>query len=226
MDVRDSIFQLDPFGPGSPPIKGLQVFQEHPNQTTKHWITNGPLSNCKGRETKPLWFNMPMLCSGTTIGTRAAMLKYLEAMYGEMKDWAAQTKCHFSLNGDDQSIHNYLFYTGQLPFANSIPNRVGIVNTAGVEGSVVFKAWRQQGMDEEGLEQGISANRPFPGATDKTWMGPKEYNLTDEFGFFTQADGTRSRVVHQADRFGMYYWHRWLPKQSFVQDPMARAARK
>ena len=33
MDVRDSFFQRDPFGPGSPPITGLQVFQEHPSQT-------------------------------------------------------------------------------------------------------------------------------------------------------------------------------------------------
>ena len=33
IDVRDTFFQKDPFGPGSPPITGLQVFQEHPNQT-------------------------------------------------------------------------------------------------------------------------------------------------------------------------------------------------
>jgi len=85
-----------------------------------------------------------MLCSGTTIGTRAAMLKYLEAMYGEMKVWINDRKCHYGINGDDQSIHNYLFYTGQLPFAQSIPNRVGIVNTAGVEAAILFKQWRQQ----------------------------------------------------------------------------------
>jgi len=131
MDVRDSIFQMDPFGPGSPPIAGLQVFQEHPNQTTEHWLANVPLSKCKGPGPKTLWFNKTMLCSGTTIGTRAAMLKYLEVMYGEMKAWIRQKKCHFGMNGDDQSIHNYLFYTGQLPFAHSIRNRIGIVNTPG-----------------------------------------------------------------------------------------------
>ena len=32
VDVRDTFFQRDPFGPGSPPITGLQVFQEHPSQ--------------------------------------------------------------------------------------------------------------------------------------------------------------------------------------------------
>lgn len=32
MDVRDSYFQLDPFGPGSPVVEGLQVFEEPPHQ--------------------------------------------------------------------------------------------------------------------------------------------------------------------------------------------------
>jgi hypothetical protein len=45
-------------------------------------------------------FIKPMLCSGTTIGTRAAMLKYLEAMYEEMKVWIGTSKCRFNLNGD------------------------------------------------------------------------------------------------------------------------------
>ena len=129
------------------------------------------------------------------------MLKYLEVMYGEMKIWIQRPECRFPMHGDDQSIHNYLYYTGQLPFAHSIPHREGIINTPGVEGSLLFNKWRQQGMDEEGLEQAVSAKRPFPGASKDNWIGTS-YNLTDIHGFFTQADGTRSRVVHQADRFG------------------------
>lgn len=96
-----------------------------------------------------------MLCSGTTVGTRAAMLKYLEIMYAEMKVWISRHECHFSMNGDDQSIHNYLFYSGQLPFAEAIPNRHGgIVNTVGVEGSKVFKAHIARGM-----AQGLSRSQ-------------------------------------------------------------------
>jgi hypothetical protein len=30
-------------------------------------------------------------------------------------------KCHSDIVGDDQSIHNYLFYTKQLPDAVAIP---------------------------------------------------------------------------------------------------------
>jgi hypothetical protein len=43
-----------------------------------------------------------MLCSGTTIGTRRAMLKYFEVMYAEMKVWIADEKCRFDIDGDDQ----------------------------------------------------------------------------------------------------------------------------
>ena len=75
------------------------------------------------------------------------MIKYLEVMYAEMKAWIADPKCHFSFNGDDQSIHNYLYYSGQLPFAKAIPNRAGgIVNTAGVQGSKTFKQHIADGM--------------------------------------------------------------------------------
>jgi hypothetical protein len=149
MDVRDSLFQLDPFGPGSSVVTGLQVFQEHPSQTTKHWLTHWPILGCKGVE-----YDLPMLCSGTTVGTRAAMLKYLDIMYAEMQVWISDPKCRFEIDGDDQSIHNYLFYSGQLPFATSIPNRAGgIVNTVGVEGAKIFNA-HKKAMQEQGREDG------------------------------------------------------------------------
>jgi len=79
---------------------------------------------------------------------------------------------------------------------------------------------------DEGLERRQAASRPYPGATATTWMGP-QYNLTNAQGLLTQADGvTPSRVVHQADRFGMYYWHKWLGQQAWVQDELARELNK
>jgi hypothetical protein len=90
-----------------------------------------------------------MLCSGTTVGTRVAMLRYLEIMYAEMKVWINDTKCRFNINGDDQSMHNYLFYSGQLPFANAIPHRSGgIVNTVGVDGA---RTWKQHTKEQQEL---------------------------------------------------------------------------
>jgi len=211
MDVRDAYFQDDPFGPGSGPIQGLQVFEEHPTQTTGHWLVKPIVEQCKG-----FHFINTMLCSGTTIGTRAAMLKYLEVMYGEMKTWISTPKCRFNLNGDDQTIHNYLFYTGQLPFAKAIPNRHGIVNTVGVEGSQVFKAKRKKYMDA-GMPQGEAGKHPYDGDDGKTWIGP-QYKVADENGMFAQHDlKTISRVIHQFDRWGIPH-DRWLRKQAFVKD--------
>ena len=143
------------------------------------------------------------------------MIKYFEVMYAEMKVWMNRTKCRTGLVGDDQSVHNYLFYTGQLPFATAIPNRVGIVNTPGVEGSILYENWRKTSISQ-GLSQDAAIRRPFPGATSRSWIGTS-YNLTDEDGFLTQYDGTRSRVVHQADRFGCKFdqnhtcWHESRP---------------
>ena len=212
MDVRDSIFQLDPFGPGSPPITGLQVYEEHKDQTTGHWLTDWPIGACKG-----VRYNETMLCSGTTTGTREAMLTYLNVMYEEMKVWINDPKCRFDINGDDQSMHNYLYYSGQLPFATAIANRHGgIVNTVGFEGANLWKAKVADLMGRYNLTQGVAADRPYFGASDKSWIGQK-FKVTDTEGFFTEFDGSRSRVIHQYDRFGSPLG-RWLKKQAFYVD--------
>jgi hypothetical protein len=214
MDVRDSFFQLDPFGPGSPVVNGLQVFQEHPSQRTLHWLTNIPFTGCKNKQ-----MNETMLCSGTTVGTRPAVLKYLEVMYEEMKVWINDRKCRFNFNGDDQSMHNWLFYTGQLPFATSIYNRAGgIVNTVGVEGAILAKEHREFMMKRYNISHGDAMWKPFRGASGKRWIG-EEFNMADDEGSFTEADGSKSRVIHQFDRFGRPYVDLWFRKQDLFKDP-------
>jgi hypothetical protein len=116
----------------------------------------------------------------------------------------------------DQTIHNYLYYTHQLPFATAIPNRMGIVNTVGVEGAQSWHAKKERLEKEEGLDEKQAARRKYPGANDQTWIGP-EFNVTDAYGFFTQFDGERSRVIHQYDRWGITT-SQWLSKQEFVND--------
>jgi hypothetical protein len=213
MDVRDSFFQLDPFGPGSPVVRGLQVFEEDPSQTTQHWLAHGPILGCKGVE-----FNETMLCSGTTVGTRVAMLKYLEVMYAEMKDWISKKRCRFDMNGDDQSIHNYLFYSGQLPFATRIPNLSGgIVNTVGVVGSEIARKHREDLMENQNMSHGAAMWQPFAGAKGKRWIGSHK-SICDDEGFFIEADGRRSRVVHQWDRFGRPYVNLWMEQQPMFRD--------
>lgn len=155
-----------------------------------------------------------MLCSGTTLGTRDAVMKYLHRMAREFDNWVQDPKCRFATIGDDQSIHNYLFYTGQLPYATAIPHRSGIVHTVGIEGSNLYQDhvayWKTKGKD-----QGYANSQPYQTATDKTWI---QSELVDDYGFFTNMDGTRSRVVHQYDRFRPPL-ERWLSQSPVRSTP-------
>ena len=58
--------------------------------------------------------------------------------------------------------------------------------------------------------------KPFENLIGDRWL-PEEYGLVDEQGFFVEPDGTRSRVIHQFDRFGLHYWT-WLRRQPWIQD--------
>ncbi len=195
-DARDVFFQRDPFGVGAPEVTGLQVFQEHYTQTTSHWLVQWPIKDCKGIDyAEPKYASQTMLCSGTTIGTREATISYLNEMHQEMKLWMKDPKCWFNTNGDDQSIHNYLFYSNKLSNAASIPNRMGIVNTIGVQGDFILrdhiKEWKEKGLDESKANE-----KPYFGASEKRWIG-NGFGLIDDEGFFVDLDGSRSRVVHQ-----------------------------
>jgi hypothetical protein len=188
-DVRDAYFQDNPFGEGGPVVDSLQVFEENPTQTTQHWLVEWPVRECRG-----VTYDKPMLCSGSTIGTRDTMLQYLEKMYDEMKAWTADPKCHFDINGDDQSIHNYLFYSGQLPFAEAIPPRTGIVNTVGVDGSNVFEKGHMLKWTNQGKSRGEARDMLFDGANGDNWLGnlnKVSYRLIDNVGYYVTADGSK-----------------------------------
>ena len=207
-DVRDTFFQRDPFASGHPQVQGLQVFEEHVKQTTKHWLVEWPVKTCKG-----VVYDEIMLCSGTAIGTREAMIDYLDIMEKEMNVWMNDKKCHFKLSGDDQAIHNYLYYSGQLPFAKAIPNRMGIVHTVGYIASVIREKHRDR-MEAKNM----SESEPYDGTTPgtKPWI-TQEYDLTDEEGYILDFDGKKSAVVHQYDRFGVPI-DLWLEQASGLVD--------
>jgi Glycosyltransferase family 17 len=213
-DARDVIFQRDPFGPGSQAVDSLQVFEEHADMTTDNWLTEWPIRECKSLSLP----RQPMLCSGTTIGPRAVMLEYLELMYREMKVWIEDPKCRFNINGDDQSIHNYLYYTDQLPVGTrSMPHRQGgIVNTIGHYAAQLFRQHIRPLVDQAAARNGTTKGIRYPGATQASWIG-LEYGLTNEHGLLIESDGSVSRVVHQWDRFGTPYLD-WLQEQDWVRD--------
>jgi hypothetical protein len=217
MDVDASFFQLDPFGENSPVVKGLQVFEEHESHRTTNWLTNTPFTGCKGTS-----MDRSMISSGSVVGTRAAMLKYLEVMYEEMKVWIRDPKCRFNFEGDEQAIHNWLYYTGQIPFATSFSyRRGGIVTSVGVEGAKMAKQHREKMMKKHKVGYSDAMNMAYDGARRGRWIG-KSYGITDDKGFFTENDGARSRVVQQFDRFGKPFVERWLRRQSFISDSIPK----
>jgi len=76
-DVRDAYFQSDPFIYKKELQKPLMVFEElYPNLTNTHWLTDGPVRNCKDITIGAT----PMLCSGSTMGSREGILNYLDTM--------------------------------------------------------------------------------------------------------------------------------------------------
>jgi len=221
-DMRDTVFQRNPFGPEAPKVHGLQVFEEHYTIRTTHWLVDWPVNACKG-----VHYDEPMLCSGTTIGTRQAMLDYLNIFEGEMNVWMESPKCCcFETNGDDQSMHNYMYYSGMLDGVTggvtAVKNRDGLVNTVGAMGALIANTHRREknklraAMDHEKPNDGhddpydLSVEEQEDGedGKSKNWLG-LHYGLTDAKGYFTQFDGSRSFVVHQWDRFGHEFPH-WM----------------
>lgn len=158
-------------------MEGLEVFEEWKAQKTDHWIVSSPVSKCK-----KITFVKPMLCSGTTIGTRKAMIEYLTKMDKEMHEWMKDKNCCCNLvNGDDQSIHNYLFYTDKLPFAKAIPNRIGTVNTVGAQRAKIFNAHKSNLVNLlDDADKGKAGSTPYHGSNGKEkWLGD-HFDLIDE----------------------------------------------
>jgi len=216
-DVRDVFFQLDPFGPGSPVVDGLHVYQEHYNHTLQDSFTAGSLRKCTQAS-----FENPMLCSGSTVGTRRAMLKYMEIMMAEFRVWIKRPHCIFS----DQPVHNYLYYSGQLPFASAVLNRGArsIVNTAYNFGTRHIVDEHLDRWDPVKRRSQMAQKHKYKGATGRRWVG-EEYGLVDDHGFFVDFDGNRSRAVHKFDRFGQCwdgrmsdFCSRWMTKQKWLLD--------
>ena len=64
--------------------------------------------------------NWPISCSGTTIGSHATILQYIDRLLAQATPEKMARLVH--LRGHDQGIHNYLLGTGALPQAVLVPN--------------------------------------------------------------------------------------------------------
>lgn len=135
-DVRDVIFQKDPFD--FPIGDSLCCFSESEqiihSPINVAWITEG----FGGKTVEQIGRNT-IVCSGTIIGSTARVLEFLDIFL----DTAAQ---HFKTlpegkknsGGIDQGFFNYLVRTGAMPFSRVFQNDDGPVLTLGYKTSVDF----------------------------------------------------------------------------------------
>jgi hypothetical protein len=124
-DLRDVVFQRDPF---ADPVDGLELYLEDGSVRIGHDFFNTRwIANLYGPGEVEALRDSPVSCSGTVVGTRDAMLAYLEAMTGEIARQAGRPLgCH------DQAIHNVLFHRGRLPDPRAVVNATGRILTMGM----------------------------------------------------------------------------------------------
>jgi hypothetical protein len=60
----------------------LMVFQEHPDMNNTHWLTDVPVYGCRKYRVGAT----PVLCSGSTMGSREGILDYLSVMVVSRSD--------------------------------------------------------------------------------------------------------------------------------------------
>ena len=199
-DVRDAYFQRDPFQAVTPEQqKPLMVFEEIDLIDTTHWLVDFPVRSCKG---EPVG-SKPMLCSGSIMGSREGILDYIEVATEEFDDWKTKPKCRTGLIGDDQSIHNYLYYSNRLKNVIAIPHRTGPIHVVGYQAARIFEE-AQDAAKAKSNNTNSQPSRNFYVEDDmwQKWL-PEKYGLLEEkTGMIVNLDGSPSSQVHQYDRFG------------------------
>jgi hypothetical protein len=108
-DVRDVVFQLDPFS--FPWPDGLCCALEDPAATVGACPFNARwVREHLGGDALAAIADRPVSCSGTTVADHRSMLAYLEAMTEHLLP-PSTGEC---MAGYDQGVHNHLIHTGEL----------------------------------------------------------------------------------------------------------------
>ena len=128
---------------------------------------------------------------------------------------------HGTQPGDDQSIHNYLYYTGRLSGAVAIPHRTGPLHVIGVEAALLYRENATVEAKEAGIDDlwDLADGEGFY-VKDGDWRNwlPERYGLTDPgTGLVTNLDGKPSAQVHQENRFGSLnlQWKRMMVEKGW-----------
>jgi len=175
-DFRDTVFQWNPFTRVEPNIDIFIYAENHPLKKIGTCPFNGGwVRSCWGNSVFNQYYDNPVVCSGSTLGTRRGIEHYIRKMLAEVE----KSQCHLHTVVSDQGYHNYLTMTKAFEFPFKVyPQGEGLVNTLGA----------MHGKRAAGLGYKI-------GDLGKYWK------LRDAQGFVLNYDGSRSAVLHQWDRF-------------------------
>ena len=130
-DSRDVIFQRDPFTIEADPQRPLDVFLEDYFRTyANSGINQGHVVPCFGADAVKRVFlspPRPVSCSGVTMGTRDAVVRYLRLMWAELSSSRYSATCLLH----DQAFHNWLLWRDKLGPVRVWSNEAGPVTTIG-----------------------------------------------------------------------------------------------
>lgn len=122
-DVRDVIFQADPFADFDK--NAVQCYEEDLTLAEERHFNVGWIKSLFGEDSATPFLQEKILCSGTILGPLNKILKYLNAfelLLTQAEDIAP--------GGSDQGLHNYLIRTGVLrEDVNIVKNATGEVLT-------------------------------------------------------------------------------------------------
>jgi hypothetical protein len=122
-DVRDVVFQRDPF---ADPVTGLELYLEDESAQIGHDVFNTQwIRDLFGRQMIEALAGRTVSCSGTVVGTRDAILRYLVEMTTAII-WRRRP-----MGPHDQAIHNVLIHSGRLGPLEMVANEHGRVLTLG-----------------------------------------------------------------------------------------------
>ena len=136
-DLRDVVFQGDPF---STTVRPLELYLEDPVALIgEDDFNSGWIRDLYGAEALARMDGARISCSGTVVGQRQPLLRYLHHM-----DKAISSR-RIAMGPHDQGVHNYLIHQGTFPEASLLANGEGRVLTMGrmaspelAEGLVLF----------------------------------------------------------------------------------------
>ena len=131
-DSRDVVFQRDPFTIPHDAARPLYVFlEDYFRNYANSKINQGHVLPCFGEarvRSVLLSPPRPVSCSGTTMGSRDAVLAYASAMWRELSSRRYSSACL----QHDQAMHNWLLWTGGLGSAvRAFSTERGPVTTVG-----------------------------------------------------------------------------------------------